>query len=466
MIEYLDFINEASMDNTFWNDPGKEDPFHKHLLFLSDKIRKDYVEEGGKFPIFYNLYEDPNKWCGLSLIYNNPQRIRRIINNHRRHRWTMLYPTVYRDTDSEGRNNLNNEKLLDILEHSDQYYFYELVSGIRDENTAPDRHANSELVHTEDGRDWYFIITKRKNCQLVKTKSRQESGKWAEHQLKDLYGWEENHHDIKLKIKKNGILISRSNQWLRTIIEEESAEAFEVEDDPTTFIKYDLIIDGVHRIEIKKYKNKERELWKNGRPIPLMLAEQCKIATRGTLTKIVEWFNENFSNDRRSWEYRKSIELLEMDDRAMADKFGRGQVHGICETIKEYYNERIVKLLEVFGRIPEERWMDSIYGIYFAGDRTDRRNDYLIKIEDEGVRNMHYYWDIVHEWKGFDRIKLFITVNGNAWEYILTEGNNFVKAFQLKDFERYEDQRQDGRLINTPTGVYRFNPVTKLWIRE
>jgi hypothetical protein len=465
MIEYSNFINEANMDNTFWNDPGNADPYHKHLLFLSDRVRKDHDEQGGKYPMFYHLYEDPNRWFGLSLIHNSPARIRKIISDYRKYRWTMIYPTVFRDTDSEGRNNLSHESLRNILDVPNQYYFYELVGGDRNANAAPDRNANMDILHSDDGKHWYFIITKNRNCQLVKTKTRQESGKWAEYQLQKLYGWEESLHDIKLKIKKNGVVINRANQWLRTIIEED-AEVFEVEDDPTTFIKYDLIIDGQHRIEVKKYKERERKLWRNGESLPLMLAEQCKISDRRTLHKIIEWYNENVSNDRRSWEYRKSLELLNLDDREIANRFSRGHVHDICDSIREYYNVSIEKLLEVFGRIPEDRWMAGVYGVYFAGDRTDRRNDFVIKIEDEGVRNMRFHWEIVPEWKGFDRIKLFMSINGNAWEYILTEGNNFVKAFQLKDFELYEEQRQDGRLINTPTGVYRYNAETKYWVRE
>jgi len=457
--DYGDFINESFIDETFETD------IDKHLLFFSDRIRKDYDAQGGKFPLFYQFYGDDNVFHGIDLIYNQ-KRVKRLISNRMNIRWTMLYPTVYRDTDSNDRFNLSENALLNILENSHQYYFYELVEGVRQLDAAPNRDAVRNIVHSEDGKNWIFILTKRKNCSLVKTKSRQESGKWAEHQLQKLYGWQESLHDIKLKVKKNGIVIDRANNWLRNILEEDEADIFSVEDDPQTFIKYDLMIDGEKRIEVKKYKEKERKIWKNGNPAPLMLAEQCKIADRKSLTRIIEWYNENFSNDKRSYDYRKSLELINLPEREMAAKFSGGRVHDICDRIRDYYNGRIEKLLPVFNRIPGERWMAGIFGIYFAGDRSDRRNDFTIKIEDDGVRNIHCYWAIVPEWKGFNRIKLFMEVRGEAWEYILTEGNNFVRAFKLEDFEMYEDGRSAGRIETEDDIVYTFDQNRKWWVRQ
>jgi hypothetical protein len=459
IVKYYNFINEESkIDDTF------ETNIDKHLLFFSDRIRKDYEAQGGKFPLFYQFYGNENVFYAIDLI--NRKRVRKLISNYRNIRWTILYPTIYKDTMSAGTFNLSPKALEDILSHSHQYYFYDFVEGIRRADTAPNRAAIRNIVHSEDGKDWVFILIKDRNCNLIKTKSRQESGKWAEHQLQKLYGWQESLHDIKLKVKKNGVIIDRANNWLRTILEEDEAEIFSVEDDPATFIKYDLVVDGNKKIEVKKYKQKERKIWKNGAPLPLMLAEQCKIADRASLTKVIGWFNENFAVDKRSYEYRKSLELLELPEREMATRFSRGHVHDICDTIREYYNSRIEKLLPVFNRIPEERWMSGIFGIYFAGDRTDRRNDFTIKIEEDGVRNIRCYWAIVPEWKGFNRIKLFMEIRGEAWEYILTEGNNFVRAFKLEDFEMYEDGRAAGRIETEDNVVYVFDQNRKLWSRQ
>jgi len=454
LLKYSEYLNESLIDNTYVTD------IKKHLLLFSDTIRKDWDVKGGKFTLFYDLYGDKDVFHGISLI--SKRRVSEIKKNYKNCRFTILYTTVYNDTDSEGRRNLSYDEVETILKNSNQYLFYDLVKGKRTENAAPDREHITEIIRS-DSKPWYFILIRNKNCSLIKTKSRQESGKWAEHQLADIHGWEESSHDIRMKIDMNGESM-RANGLIKTILKSEEDDIFTVIDDPATFVKYDLVIDNDKKIEVKKYGDKE--LWK-GHSIPIMLAEQCKIADRRTLTRIVEWYNEIKSDDMESFDYIESLKLLDLEERKLSFQFSSEnlEVPKICKNIKEHYNTRIVRLLDAFNSIDQDRWMHGIYGVYFASGRTNRINDFLIKIVDDGVRNIQYDWKIVGDWLGFRRLKLFMSVNGDAWEYILTEGNNFVRAFKLKDFEDYQGDRDSG-ILDIDVGVYVYDDIKHLWVKD
>lgn len=460
IMKYWDFINEeASMDATFENDDKK------HLLLFSDTIRKDIEAGGHRFDLFTGLYANPDVFVGIDLI--NRRGVEQLVKKYKRDndslRITYLRGGWYKDTDTEGKKNLstqNGEWNVDMfMDNPNAHFFYHVVEGERMENAAPDRDHIRNIIRAQDGREWIFIITKSVPCALVKTKSRQEGGKWAEYQLSNLYGWTEAPSEIKMKIALNDVVINRANNLIHTIMGADDDDIFRVIDDPETFVKYDLIAGGDKRIEVKKYK--EHDVWDGGAK-PVMLAEQCKIADRGTLVKLIDWFFE--ANVVRQGEMRIFANLGE---REVADLFSPRFANRpqITHIIKDYYNEQILRLLGVFNGIPQERWMAGIYGIYFATERTDRKSDFLIRtVEEDGTRNIRYEWSSVRDWLGFNRLKLFMYVDGNAWEYILTPGNNFVKAYQIKDQARHANERAVAR-INTPNGFYNYNVATKLWNR-
>ncbi len=457
--KYFDYLNEASMDDTF------ETNDKKHFILFSDRIRKDFEENGGKYTIFYDFYNNQDEFFGLNLI--NRENVEAIKEHYQEHRFTFLGSVGYRDSDGVRRKKLSEERLENIIENSNMYYFYTLVEGVRSKNKAPSIQSIKRVVNSPDGKEWYFIIRKNRNCNLIKTKSREESGKWAEHQLSTLYGWRKYSKSIRLIIKKNGVAINRANHLLRTILKDEDADhtVFTVEDSPDTFVKYDLILNDDRKIEVKKYK--EDSIWKNNHSVNLMLAEQCKMSDRRTLMKIVEWFNEKYKHGTEL--YLQSAELMEMELRELSNLFKSPNRPEICNIIKRLYNHNITKLLAGFNDIEESRWMSGVYGIYFVNNRTNRKNDFLIKIEDDGIRNINYQWDIVAEWAGFDRLKLFMRINGDAWEYILTEGNNFVKAFKLRDYKRFENARSQGHMILPPLEegyddrIFIYNNEHKWW---
>jgi len=470
LTSYYEFLNESSMDETFETD------IKKSLLLFSDTIKKDFEESGGKFSIFYDFYEDPLKFYGLSLM--SRQRVNEIsVDDYSNCRFTLFSSSGYKDTNvEEGRKKLTYDRVSDIFDEKERYYFYDIVSGNRVENGAPDREHITDTITDDDGRNWFIIIIKNKPCSLVKTKSRQEGGKWVEAHLASTYtGWEESSHDIKLIVKKNNISI-RSNNMIKQIVQSSDDDIFSVEEDINTLEKYDILIDDNIRLEVKKYS--ENDLWKDGKSEDVMLAEQCKLADRRTLEKIIGWYNEIYSHNKRTKEYRESLALLELPtDRAIANEFSIKQKPGdppkifedsdICDNIRHFYNSKLEKLATAFNSVSKYRWMTGILGIYFAGDnRMDRRNDFLIKfLEDDGTVNINFEWKIVNEWLGFNRLKLFMNVDGDSWEYIQTEGNNFISVYKLKDYKVHKLNRKNG-IINSVNGRFTYDNMSKLWIRD
>ena len=459
IMRYFDFINEeASMDETFETDDNK------HLLLFSDTIRKDIEAGRHTFDMFAGLYGNPDTFVGIDLAsrHDVDKLIKKYKIDNESIRFTYLRNGWYKDTELEGRRNLplhEGEWRVDMfIDHPNQYYFYHLVEGRRNPNAAPERRQIAEIIHTEDDREWIFVLTKNFPCTLIKTKSRQEGGKWAEYQLAHLYGWAESPSGMKMKIALNDVVIDRANNLIHTIMGANDADIFRiVEDEPERFVKFDIIAGGDKRIEVKKYK--EHDVWDGGAK-PIMLAESLKIADRGTLKKLTDWFYE-VNIARR----REMVRFNEINDRELADMFRGDDVPRICGIIRDHYNDQITRLLGVYNNVNQERWMAGIYGIYFASERTDRRKDFLIRtIEEDGTRNIRYAWNSVSDWLKFKRLKLFMYIDGNAWEYILTPGNNFVKAYQIKDQARHVNERIAGRL-NTPNGFYNYDIATKLWNR-
>lgn len=458
-------INESSMDYTYGEDPNKS------LLLFSDTIRKDFDESGGKFYFLYDFYDpdiqgDPDKFVGLKLL--DDSEINSVIRNYRNGRFTWFNRSVWKDTEAESRKNLSIDQLRNILDTRDNYYFYNLVRGDRNSIQAPIREDVDEVISTDDGRNWTFIITKNTPCQLVKMKSRGEGGKWAEYKLSSLYDWEHKSSSIRLKIKKNGEILKviRSDEnsgKLYNILHSNDEDIFEIVDDPNTFVKYDLIVDDDKKLEVKKIRN-ESEIWDETTK-PYQLAEQCKIANRTQIEKAVAWYRNLYSHLPDSEEFIESDLLFRtyVGDREISNVFKSsygGEFSEICEKIRDFFNSKIDRLLESLNNIPKRKWMAGVYGIYFTGlNRTDRRMDFLIKI-DEGVR---YEWDsIPSEW-GFNRLKLFTFVNGNAWEYLLTEDNNFVKAFQLKNWRNYIQQKKNGEITAYDGSVYIYDESISRW---
>lgn len=462
ILNFYNFLNESKIDDTFGTD------IEKSLLLFSDTIRKDFIKGGNKFPIFYPYYVDDDVFYGLSLV--GPTEVGTIGGKFRDCRFTMLGKTSYKDTTEEGRRKLSYDEVANISHNKNDYYFYHLVCGDRNNTGTPNKDDPTTVIKYGDD-DWYFVIKKGINCTMVKLKSRQEGGYWAEHQLIGKHGWGERHHDIKMKIMKNDILI-RSNGLIKNIMQSSDDDIFSVEDDPLTFFKYDIVIDeGMpteKRIEVKKYEHKERDILSaDGESKDIMLAEQCKISDRSTLKRVIKWYGEIFPRDL---EVKR---LLDMDERSIHREFSlkfkedghwiyNPDESEITQTIRDYYNERIERLLEIFNNVNPDRWMRGVYGIYFAGpNRGDRREDFLIKIDE----NVSFEWKIVKEWAGFNRLKLFMKINKNAWEHILVEGNNFEETFRLRDFEYHESRRKDG-IIRTPRIIYKYDPNKSLWIKE
>jgi hypothetical protein len=478
-IKFEDFLGESKMDATFETDPSKS------LILFSDKIRRDWeLNRGhrlvGNFQLFYDFYEeedvDNSLFHGLSLTNKTRGWLKSIKANYLNCRFTQLQSTVYRDTDSAGRKNLTYNQVANIIMNHNNYFFYDPVKGERIDNAAPDREHITYTISAGKKRPWYFIIEKGINCSLVKIKSRQEGGYWAEHQLMKLYNWRQDHHDIDAVIMKNDVVV-KANKLISQILRSDDNDVFTIAENENTFVKYDLLIDDERRIEVKKYKNKERDLWNGYNSIPIMLAEQCRMANRSQLVNVVHWFNDNEAVNRRTFNYRESTRLLEIDERLMQREFNmRIKENGhlvenpyrseIADNIRDAYNIKIEKVQDIFD-LPEyrTRWMEDIYGIYFAGDRNNRRNDFLIKINDNGVRNINTEWIMDAKWLGFNQLTMYMEISGDAWEYVLTEGNNFIRTFQLKDFERYERDRDRG-ILRLQDGVYHFNVDTNYWVKQ
>lgn len=464
---------------------------NKSLILFSDKIRRDWELNRehplmGNFPLFYDFYEEEEEeegsgiFHGLSLTNKTREWLRKIKTHYLNYRFTILHSTVYRDTDTAGHKNLTYNQVANIIMNQDKYFFYDPVKGERIDNAAPDREHITYPIRAGEKRPWYFIIKKGINCSLVKIKSRQEGGYWAENQLMKLYNWEQDHHDIKAVIMKNDVIV-KANKLISQILRSDDNDIFTIAENEDTFIKYDLLIDEERRIEVKNYKHKERDLWNGYNSIPIMLAEQCRMANRSQLINVVKWFNENEAVNRRTFNFRESERLLRLcregNERLMQREFNMRIKEGghlienpyrteIADNIREAYNIKIEKVQDIFD-LPEykTRWMEGIYGIYFAGDRNNRRNDFLIKINDEGVRNINTEWIMDAKWLGFNQLTMYMEVSGDAWEYVLTEGNNFIRAFQLKDFEQYFRERDRG-ILRLQDGVYHFNVEQNYWVKQ
>lgn len=451
ILKYNQYIKEAKMDFTF-------DEPRKSILLFSDIIRQDKVNGTNKFEILHYIYDYPdNEFIGLRII--NPDKIH---GNIRSYRFTFLKPTIYIDTNLIGRNQLSYAYVELILNNSQDYYFYELVRGNRI-NGIPDRNNIIEVMNSVDGKQWFFIIEKNKNCSLIKTLSRQEGGTAMESELSNKYGWEHSPQKIILQIRKNNNVIE-SKKLLTSILSSDDSDIFSVDDNLETFTKYDLIIDGDKKIEIKKIDS-ESEIWKKrGEPKSFMLAEQCKVSDVRTLKKVVEWYRDIFSFNKKLKEYKYSSLLASKHELMIKDEFSKEEDSifiETCDDIRDYYNGRLDKLLVAFSRIENNRWMNGTYGIYFAIKNTSRRFDFLIKTGN----NIKYEWKIVNEWKGFKRLKLFMNISGESSVYILTDNNNFIETYKLKDYEKYKHQKIDG-VINIKEDTYVFNERLSLWQQQ
>jgi hypothetical protein len=479
MVEILRYneynLNESFIDDTYATEEKKS------LLLFSNSIRKDYNINGGKFEIFYPFYNEKhnNNFFGLKRIYFT-QEIK-LINDPTRYRFTNLSSNSYKDTEEISQefnlpyiDEFDKKSVKYFFDNYKNYIWYKLVKGDKDVNNVPIRDSASDYLI--NGRKWFFMIEKDKVCNLVKIKSRAESGKRFERETAKLFGWEEDSHDIEMVIKSSDIKL-RANGLMEQIFKIQTldnGDTFTIQDDfstLSTFSKNDLIIDKKYKIELKKLsKKREGDLW-NGKPVGFMLAEQCKMSSRSTLRNIVRWFTEVHKNDTDQINVIRANKLLELKNRSLADEF-RNKLKGkkkkfdkwdICDIIRNEYNKQNGRLLNKLNEIPQERWMSQTYGIYF-GWETDRRYNFIIKTND-GIK---YQWEFVNEWLGFKRLKLFIYISGNAWEYIHVEGNKFVKTYQLKDYKKYEIQKGIGILRLKRfygTDIYKFDQKKGLWIK-
>jgi hypothetical protein len=466
------FLNEASMDETYGKDPKKS------LLLFSDTIRNDFNRKGGKFDIFYEFYDPQydNNFFGLRLIEYNPA----FRTNYKDIRFTYLTSGSFKDTDSKGRKKLyydptpDKESVRGLLVSFRQYYFYEVVQGDRNRDRAPNREDEMHVWNSNERR-WIFLIKKNKNCGLVKSKSRQEGGAWLEHLINRAYGWNIQPHDIKLIYKIDNIAL-QTRSIVKQIFQSSDESIFSIENTDnvaSSFVKYDFVVDNEFKLEVKKLKSKEKELWDNNKSQRFQIAETLKIADRRQLKNLVKWYNDIYSHDQRSWQYKASLALSRLSEREIASEFSLDEedyddddgipvrtFEDICDEIRHHYNTQTVRLLKVLNQIPKNRWMAGIHGIYFGGqDRFDRRWDFIIKL-DEGIR---YQWKFVREWLGFRRLKLFIYVSGDAWEYLIADGNRFIKAFQLKDWEQHKEDKAAGLITVDDGSTYRYNNETKFW---
>ena len=466
MLKYQEFINESKIDSTY------ADNENKHRLLFSETISKDFSERRNEFPLFYQFYLDSDVFYGLRFITDNDD-IDRIVDDYENIRFTLLLSRSYRDTEDElpgdhkhlltyegGRFNLSQ-----IIENKENYYFYKIVEGPRN-NNIPNWDEAVDFEQINEKR-WIFVIRKESTCSLVKTESRESSGTWAERHLSKLYGWKEDPKKIKLNFTYNGAAITRANGLINTVFNSTDADIFEIEDNPETCFKYDLVMPDGKKIEVKKYNIKE--IWKNNAPVPILLAQQIRMASRETLVKIVRMYRDLLEEDTP--EYDAVNDLVEMQPRELQDYFDvrkqpGGRLNPICTTIKAYYNSRIRRLVEKFNAMNQNLWMQGIYGIYFCDeDRTTRKRDFLVKVGENGVRNFNYFWREFNSWLGFNELKLFMTVKGEAWEYILSEWDTFVRTFQVENHEEYLADIENGE-IDIDDKTYKYNDMDHYWVEE
>ena len=456
--DFYDFLNESRMDK------------ERSFLLFSDTIRQSVERVGDiKYNMFSVFYDEPESFYALSLI-DPVASITRISNitGQKGERFTLLKAASYQDNTLGGRNNLPDNKIREILADKGKYYFYDIIKGKRIHGDDIDESGNFPIVHGNDNEDWYFIIKKDINCSLVKTKSRQESGELAEIQSVKLYGWELQKTGIILKkFKKGNDVITRTNNFLKTILNytDEDFEQFSVEESTeNTYSKYDLLIDGQYRIEVKKYF--EKDIWSNRSklPIGIVLAEQFKIADLEPLRKLVEWYYE-LTGDV------EAEPLLNMGIRLMKKEFDRGRTPSAVVTrIRNEHNTRILRMLKVLQNVDEKVWMkgfsdqnnNGIYGIFFVPDPS-RKFDFLIRLDGENRNSVKCVWDKIDEWGGLIRLKLILRVSGSSMEYILSDNNQFLEAYKLEDYGLYKNGREKG-IIKLKNGItYIFNDTTKRW---
>lgn len=450
---YENYIKESRMDYTF-NEPRKS------VILFSDIIRKDKIRNGNKFSILHFIYDYPDdQYIGLRLI--NPNKV--ILKNEiKKYRFTQLKSTIYKDTNVNDRNSLDYDDIKTILNRKKNYYFYEMIRGNR-VNGIPNKNDIVEVILNENSKPWIFIIEKNINCSLIKTLSRQEGGTYMESELSNKYGWEHSPQKIILQIKKNNSAIE-SGKLLSSILSSDDSDIFGIDYNLEAFSKYDLIINGNKKIEVKKIDNGESDVWKNGKSKQFILAEQCKISDNRTLKKLVIWYRDIFSFNKKSIEYKYSNMLSTMYEKDIREEFRMGSdsiYNFICDDIKEYYNARLDHIINAFSKIESDKWMRDSYGIYFAVKGSARKFDFLIKSDD----NIKYEWKIVKEWAGFNRLKLFMYISGESMVHILTENNNFIEAYKLKDYYKYKDQKRIG-IIEINGDIFTFNQDRNIWIKN
>lgn len=470
ILRYGDLLNEeASMDESYIKP-------EKSLLLFADKVRNDYDKNGGKFKLFYDFYKPENK----DLFFG----LRRIVfpsilkNEFNKHRFTLLTSSSYMDTDEIEKLDKKlpyrgKTSVRDIVNRSKSFYFYELVYGDRTRYGAPDREHIKGIKNADDkGRMWIFAIERNKPCSVIKTKSRQEGGKWLEYLAHELYGWVWSPHDIRVEFKLGDTYL-RENGLIRQLMQAPEG-AFTIEDTVEkswTFNKYDLVVDNEYKLELKKLSDrKERDLWDGSKSVGFVLAEQCKISDRNTLRNIVKWYNQLFEYDQRSKDYRDSFKLLQMNPRDIAYEFSADSdlnkpkvfaESDICSKIRNHCNKQTKRLKEPLNsKSLKKKWMSEIMGIYFGSqDRFDRRWDFIIMTEDK----INYKWELSKDWLKFKRLKLIMKISGEAWEYIIAKDNKFIKAFKLKDYRKYEDSRKNGVIKVADGSIYIFNQKTQYW---
>ena len=77
----------------------------------------------------------------------------------------------------------------------------------------------------------------------------------------------------------------------------------------------------------------------------------------------------------------------------------------------------------------------------------------------EAKRALEESRDIIAKSIGAKRDEIIFTSGG-------TEGNNFVRTYKLRNWEKYDDQKEEGRLV-LPTGeVYIYDEHVSLWKLE
>jgi hypothetical protein len=183
----------------------------------------------------------------------------------------------------------------------------------------------------------------------------------------------------------------------------------------------------------------------NGEPKEILMAEQLKISSYKGVEKLIKLYSKNVEQlDDNIERY-----LIDNINTVFSVRYD-GSLLDTVNDIRDYYNNKIMKIFKMFEKSDVNRIMsqDKVYGVYFFS-QISGVDGFLVKTEDDGVKNFNYEWKLVKSQWGLYRIKLLFTVNPNAYRYVWV-GNEetFYKTFRLNNINEYKSLKN--KTINNP----------------